>query len=90
MHLYDRLKSRKLIHESMHEDLNDIQTVCDILVSCEHPIEEMRHILIILNGVKDQFDNAIAVIHGSRNLYDIASVSVLLDAKVRQSDVLFD
>lgn len=51
----------------------------------------MHQISIILNEVKGQFDNVIVVIHASQNLYDIASMnSVLLDADVRQSDMLFD
>lgn len=51
----------------------------------------MEHIYIILNGVKDQFDNIIVVMHASQNPYDITSVSyVLLDAEDRQCDILFD
>lgn len=51
----------------------------------------MKHISIVLNGVKGQFDNMISVIHASRKPYDLASVSsVLLDAESRQTDLLLD
>lgn len=84
MHLYDHLKARKLIHQSMRDYLNYIQTTCDSLDLCGHPIQEMQWILIILNGVRGQFGNVISVIHDNRNLYDITYVSsVLLDAEVR-------
>lgn len=76
MHLYDHLKVQKLSDQSMRDYLTNIQSVCDILASCGHPIEEMQHMSIILNGAKGQYDNVIAVIHASRNPYDIASVSV--------------
>lgn len=46
---------------------------------------------MILNGLKGQYDNVVVVIHVSRNLYDLASISsLLLDAEVRQRDSLFD
>lgn len=59
MHLYDQLKARKLVHQSIREYLTYIQTTCDSLVSCGHPIYEMEQIFTILNGVKCLFDNVI-------------------------------
>lgn len=41
MHLYDRLKAIKLVHQSMRDYLTEIQTTCDNLASCGHLIEEM-------------------------------------------------
>lgn len=69
----------------MSEYLKDIKTTCDSLASCGYPIEEMRQISIILNGVKGQFDNVVIVIHARCNPYDIAYVtSVLLDVEAQQ------
>lgn len=91
MHLYDRLKDRKLVHQATHDYLTESQTTCDSLASFGYPIEAMHQISIILNGVKGQFDSVVAIIHASKNPYTIASVSfVLLDAEARQSDLLFD
>lgn len=73
----------------MCDYLTTIQSACDSLTSYSHPIEEMKHIFIVLNGVKGQCDNVIVVIHANRNLYDIASMSsVLLNGEARQSDLL--
>lgn len=91
MNLYDRLNLRKLYNQFMREYLTDIQLVYDSLAGCGHPIEEMQHISIILNGVKGQFDNVVFVIHFSRNPYDLASInSVLLDVEARQKEIIFD
>lgn len=51
----------------------------------------MKHISIIPNAVKRQFDNVISVIHASQNPYDLAPLSSnLLDAETRTHDQLFD
>lgn len=84
MDLYDRLKVRKLYNQSMTEYLIDIQLVYDNLAECEHLIEEMQQIFIILNGVKWQYDNVVSIIHASRNPSDLASISsILIDAESR-------
>lgn len=89
--LYGRLKACKLVHQSMQDYLTEIQTTCDSLANSGHPISEMQQISIVLNGVKGQSDNIIDVIHTNRNPNDITSVSfVLLDARARQGDMIFD
>lgn len=66
----------------MHDYLTKIKLICDSLVCCDHPIEDMQHISIIVNGLKGQYDNVVYVIHASRNLYDLVSISyVLLDVE---------
>lgn len=42
MHLYDSLKVQKVMDQSMHDYLTNIQFVCGSLASCGHPIEEMQ------------------------------------------------
>lgn len=74
MHLYDRLKVCRTLHQSMRDYFTTIQTACDSLANCGHPIEEMQLIYIFLNGVKGQYDNVVVVIHASQNPYDIVSV----------------
>lgn len=74
MHMYGLLKTHKLVDQTMHDYLTDIQTTFDSLDNCGHPISEMQQISSVLNGVKGQFDNIIVVIYASINSYDIASV----------------
>lgn len=75
----------------MFDSLTEIQTTYDSLASRGHPIEEMQHTSIILNGIKGQFDNVIVVIHARRKPYEIAPFnSVLLYTEYRQFDFLFD
>lgn len=88
---YDQLKVYKLMNQSMHDYLIYIKSTRDCLANCGHPIEEMKQISIILNGVKGQYDNVVFVIHMSHNPYDIASNSfVLLGVEAWQSNLLFD
>lgn len=90
MSLFGRLKARKLITGHVHDYPADIQSTCDSHASCGHPIDEMRQISIILDGVNGQFDNVVSIIHASRNPYDLAYVSsVLMDAETRNHDQLF-
>lgn len=69
----------------MRDYLTEMQLICDSLAGCDYPIEEMKQISIILDGVRAQYDNVASVIHANRNLYKPASISlVLLDAEARQ------
>lgn len=42
MHLYDRLKARKFVHQSMRDYETEIHTAYDCLSSCCHPISQMQ------------------------------------------------
>lgn len=85
------LRFGRFLKQSMRDYLTIVKSSCDNLSSFRHPIEEMQQISIVLNRVKGQFDNVIYVIHASTNPYHMASVSsVLLYAKARQVDLLFD
>lgn len=67
----------------MRDYLTEIQHTCNSRASCGHPIEEMEHILIILKGVKGQYNAVVYFIHSDINLYDLAFVgSMLLDVEV--------
>lgn len=77
-----------LIWNKLHQVFSSSSPTC---ISCGHSIEEIQHILIILNGVKGQYDTVVLVIHSSRNPYDLASVSfVLLDLEARMREQIFD
>lgn len=65
MSLYGHLKTRKLVTQSLHDYLVDIQSTCDSLASCGHPIDEMQQISIILDEVKGHFNNMVYMIHAS-------------------------
>lgn len=75
----------------MREYLTELQLIFDSSAGCGHPIEEMQWISIILNEVKEQYDNVVSIINASMNHYDLASISsTLLDAEARQKDLVFD
>lgn len=91
INLYDRFAIHILPHQSMHDYLIDMQTICDIFARSGHPFEEMQQVSIILNEDKGKFDNVVVVIHGSWNPYDIASINyVLLCVEVIYRNQLFD
>lgn len=82
MHLHCRLRTQKHRDQSMREYLSCIQSICDGVGSCGHPVSETMHISTILSGLTSEYDNVVAVITTSRQPYDLQSVStVLFDAE---------
>lgn len=65
MSLFNHVKVWKFIHQAVRDYLDDMQSACDNVASCDRSIDKLWLISITSNGVKGQYDNILVVIYVS-------------------------
>ncbi|GMI89537.1 hypothetical protein HRI_002623000 [Hibiscus trionum] len=89
MHLHCSLKSLRKRDQSMKEYLAQIQSICDSLAACSHPLSDTMHISAILSGLPPEYELVVAVITSSKQLYKIDGVcNVLFNTETRDQEFL--